>query len=177
MTTRAQLRKAALALPGVEESTHVGMPSFAVRGKGFAAVTEDGQAQLNLPEDEAAEVAQTYDTADTITRGATVIGVRVPLAEINGMALNHWVRRAWFHRAPRRLAAELAGADRADAGSSDFPTGIGRPATRALLGAGITSLNELAQRTRSEVVALHGVGPKAVRLLEQALTEQGRDFS
>ncbi len=39
MTTLAQLRKAALALPETEEGTHFGMVAFSVRGKGFASVT------------------------------------------------------------------------------------------------------------------------------------------
>jgi len=58
-----------------------------------------------------------------------------------------------------------------DAG--ELPTTIGRPATRALTDAGITSLALVVQRPRSELLALHGVGPKAIRLLEEAVVEQG----
>ena len=55
----------------------------------------------------------------------------------------------------------------------DLPTSIGRPATRALTAAGLTSLALVVQRPRSEILALHGVGPRAVRLLEEALAERG----
>jgi hypothetical protein len=54
----------------------------------------------------------------------------------------------------------------------DFPK-IGAPATRALLGAGYTSLRQLAGVSRSELAALHGMGPKALGILQAALEEQG----
>lgn len=49
MTTKAQLRKAALALPETGEDTHFGMLAYSVRGKGFASLTDDGWVQLQLP--------------------------------------------------------------------------------------------------------------------------------
>ncbi|WP_313406563.1 helix-hairpin-helix domain-containing protein [Aeromicrobium sp.] len=55
----------------------------------------------------------------------------------------------------------------------DLPAGIGRPATRALTDAGLTSLALVVQRPQSEIAALHGVGPKAVRLLEEAVVAHG----
>jgi predicted flap endonuclease-1-like 5' DNA nuclease len=54
-----------------------------------------------------------------------------------------------------------------------FPRGIGAPATRALHGAGFTKLEQLAQATEAELMALHGFGPKALRILQAALEEQG----
>lgn len=51
MTRIDQLRRAALALPEVEEATHFGMVAFSIRGKGFAWVTKDGVVQLQLPAD------------------------------------------------------------------------------------------------------------------------------
>jgi hypothetical protein len=54
----------------------------------------------------------------------------------------------------------------------DFPK-ISAPATRALAGAGYTSLEQLAGVPRSELAALHGMGPKALRILEEALRERG----
>ncbi len=56
---------------------------------------------------------------------------------------------------------------------SDLPASIGRPATRALLGAGIHTLDRVAEHSEAELLALHGVGPKAVRLLSEALAERG----
>ncbi len=50
---------------------------------------------------------------------------------------------------------------------------IGGPATRALTGIGIAHLEHLLDRTRDELLATHGVGPKAVRIIEDALAEHG----
>ncbi|MBZ9712414.1 hypothetical protein [Deinococcus multiflagellatus] len=57
--------------------------------------------------------------------------------------------------------------------SEALPTGIGRPATRALTAAGLTTLAAVAQRSERELLALHGVGPRAVQLLRAALAAQG----
>ena len=58
----------------------------------------------------------------------------------------------------------------------DLPP-IGRPANSALLAAGIGSLAEVAACSRSELLAMHGVGPKAIRILEAALDAQGLRFT
>jgi hypothetical protein len=58
----------------------------------------------------------------------------------------------------------------------DLPPGIGRPATAALTLAGHTRLADLATCTEAELLALHGVGPKAVRLLREALAAHGLTF-
>jgi hypothetical protein len=177
MTTLSQLRKAALGLPEVEEGTHFGMVAFSVRGKGFVSVTKDGQVQLTLPgrEIEAAESA--HPSGERIVRGDMPIGFRVPLAGINGKDLNALVRAAWFARAPKKLAAELAAADAGTRPSGcDLPPSIGRPATNALLGAGLSTLQQVSERTEKELLALHGVGPKAVRILSEALAGKGLSF-
>ena len=44
---------------------------------------------------------------------------------------------------------------------------IGKPAAWALHEAGLRTLAQLARRSESEVGALHGVGPKALRLLRE----------
>ncbi len=54
----------------------------------------------------------------------------------------------------------------------DLPK-IGAPATRALASAGYVSLSQLAGVSRRELQQLHGMGPKALRLLEEALAERG----
>jgi hypothetical protein len=54
---------------------------------------------------------------------------------------------------------------------------IGRPATRALAEAGVTRLGEVSRHTERELLALHGVGPKAVRILREALAERGLAFA
>lgn len=64
-----------------------------------------------------------------------------------------------------------------EAFSSEFPPSIGRPANAALVAAGITTLDQLAGMTRRDLLALHGVGPKAVRLLVAELAASGRSLS
>lgn len=174
MTTVTQLRKAALALPESEEGTHFGMAAFSVRGKGFASVTEDGYVQLRLPEDEVEAALVAHPSGERMQRSGRLIGFRVPLAEINGKDLNALVRASWQCRAPKRLAAGHITADSGVApAESDLPAGIGKPATRALLEAGLPTLEQVATRTERELLAMHGVGPKAVRILTEALTERG----
>lgn len=58
----------------------------------------------------------------------------------------------------------------------DLPR-IGRPATGALLDRGVTTLDQVAAMSERELLMLHGVGPRAVRLLREALAEQGRDLT
>ncbi|MCG5471669.1 DNA-binding protein [Micromonospora sp. LAH09] len=58
----------------------------------------------------------------------------------------------------------------------DLPP-IGRPANGALLEAGITTLAQVATHRRRDLLAMHGVGPKAVDLLAAALAEQGLTFA
>lgn len=59
----------------------------------------------------------------------------------------------------------------------DFPSDISGPALRALLNANITKLEHLSKFTEAELSALHGMGPKAVRLLKAAMKERGIKFS
>ena len=50
---------------------------------------------------------------------------------------------------------------------------IGAPATRALALAGYTRLDQLAGVPRASLAALHGVGPRALRILDEALAAHG----
>jgi hypothetical protein len=54
-----------------------------------------------------------------------------------------------------------------------LPRNIGAPATRALAAAGYTQLSQLANVPAVELGKLHGVGPKALRLLQEALKQRG----
>ncbi|MFD9445879.1 hypothetical protein ACFWBR_43980 [Streptomyces sp. NPDC060006] len=174
MTVLAHLRKSALALPEVEEGVRYGRVAFSVRGRGFVSMDDDGHVRLRLPHDEAAAAAAAHPTGELLVLAGNRTGFRVPLADIDGKDLNALVRASWSSRAPKRLAAALAAAESsADDPDGDLPAGIGRPATRALLGAGLTTLELVAQHTKSELLALHGVGPKAVRILSEALERQG----
>ena len=58
----------------------------------------------------------------------------------------------------------------------DLPAAIGRPATRALTQADHSGLGQLTELTEADLVALHGVGPKAVRILRETLAARGLSF-
>lgn len=58
-----------------------------------------------------------------------------------------------------------------------LPPNIGAPATRALTAAGYTELSQLADVPAAELSKLHGVGPKALRLLQEALQAQGNSLA
>jgi len=55
----------------------------------------------------------------------------------------------------------------------DLPTRIGKPAFRALVQAGYTTLAAVSGAREADLLALHGVGPKAIRLLREDLAERG----
>ncbi|GGB03523.1 hypothetical protein ERX37_01250 [Macrococcus hajekii] len=50
---------------------------------------------------------------------------------------------------------------------------IGKPATRALQNHGIESLEQVSKLTEKELLKMHGVGPKAIRILKENLEEVG----
>ena len=54
-----------------------------------------------------------------------------------------------------------------------LPRNIGAPATRALREVGVTTLEQVATRSSTELAAMHGVGPMAITRLRDSLAEQG----
>jgi len=58
---------------------------------------------------------------------------------------------------------------------SDFPK-IGSPATRALEAEGYTQLKQLTKLSEAELSQMHGVGPKAVRILKETMKANGLSF-
>jgi predicted flap endonuclease-1-like 5' DNA nuclease len=53
---------------------------------------------------------------------------------------------------------------------------IGKPATRALAESGVTTLEAVATYSERQLLAIHGIGPKAIRILALALAELGLQF-
>ncbi|SFE69511.1 hypothetical protein SAMN04487969_105160 [Paenibacillus algorifonticola] len=60
--------------------------------------------------------------------------------------------------------------------ASDMPN-VGKPATRALTAAGYVQLEQFTKLTEAEVLKLHGVGPKAIRIIREALAANGQSFA
>lgn len=58
----------------------------------------------------------------------------------------------------------------------DLPNVIGKTAARELSLNGIISLDKVSTHTEKELLAIHGVGPKAIRILREALAEKGLEF-
>jgi predicted flap endonuclease-1-like 5' DNA nuclease len=64
--------------------------------------------------------------------------------------------------------------DRTHPNRAAFPAGIGGPALRALAHAGVRSVDDLTQWTEADLAKLHGMGPKALGVLRDALEASGR---
>lgn len=67
-------------------------------------------------------------------------------------------------------------AEQNDHPQTDFPK-ISNPALRALNAAGYTRLEQLTLVSEAELLRLHGMGPKAIRILREALSAQGLSFA
>jgi DNA-directed RNA polymerase alpha subunit len=57
-----------------------------------------------------------------------------------------------------------------------FPAGVSQPALRALVREGYSALEQLVRVRESDLAKLHGMGPKALRILRDALNKQGLAF-
>lgn len=60
---------------------------------------------------------------------------------------------------------------------SELPSGLSEPARRALAGAGVTTLEDVAALTETELMKLHGMGPKTLQTLRRALAAKGLALS
>ncbi|MGV3484598.1 MAG: DNA-binding protein [Planctomycetaceae bacterium] len=70
----------------------------------------------------------------------------------------------------------LASDRQTDSIKDGFPSGVARPALRALAAAGLTSLAHLTRVSEQDLASLHGMGPKAISLLRAALVAKGLNF-
>ncbi|MBU8917779.1 DNA-binding protein [Bacillus sp. FJAT-29953] len=63
-----------------------------------------------------------------------------------------------------------------DIEKSDLPEKLAKPALRALTGAGIFRLDQLSKLSEAEILKLHGMGPKALGQIREALAVKGISF-
>jgi DNA-directed RNA polymerase alpha subunit len=63
-----------------------------------------------------------------------------------------------------------------DQSKTAFPPKLVKPALRALSGAGLTHLEQLTEISESDLMKLHGMGPKAMQQISDALKENGLSF-
>lgn len=113
----------------------------------------------------------------------------IPLAFILTASYDHhkehhekllaWLQEHGFEKIVRRYIARVSA--QASAGSFNhleyFPPGLSSPARRALSAAGITRLKQLTRVSEAELLNMHGLGPRAVRILDEALAELGLAFA
>lgn len=64
-----------------------------------------------------------------------------------------------------------------EAADEAWPLRPENPARRALRDIGITRVEQLAAHREADLLGLHGVGPKAIRLLRDALERRGLAFA
>jgi hypothetical protein len=63
-----------------------------------------------------------------------------------------------------------------DEAENDLPSGLAKPARRALARAGYTRLEQFSKLSETQVSELHGMGPKAVDVIRDALAAKGQAF-
>nr|WP_263326507.1 DNA-binding protein [Neobacillus sp. Marseille-Q6967] len=59
---------------------------------------------------------------------------------------------------------------------SDLPERLAKPALRALKSAGYLKLEQFTEPKEVEVLKLHGMGPKAIKLIREELSKNGLSF-
>jgi hypothetical protein len=60
--------------------------------------------------------------------------------------------------------------------TTEFPRSIGKVATRELALSGYTRYEHLTQVSKNTLLAIHGVGPKSLNILEEELKKRGLGF-
>ncbi|MBJ8346539.1 hypothetical protein [Antrihabitans sp. YC2-6] len=56
---------------------------------------------------------------------------------------------------------------------TEYPQRLGKTARRVLAEAGYTRYDQLPHVTAKQLLKIHGVGPKAIRILTEELDERG----
>ena len=108
MTTLAQARKLALALPEATEEDHHDMTSFRVRGKIFATAPDDTHLRVMVDEMEIrAPVAENPKACQEFYWGKRLACVVVDLKLANLALVRDLLTDAWIGKAPAKLATEL----------------------------------------------------------------------
>lgn len=61
--------------------------------------------------------------------------------------------------------------------ASDLPTELAKPARRALIQAGYLQLEQISKLSETEILKLHGMGPKALEQIRRSLAANGKSFA
>jgi DNA-directed RNA polymerase alpha subunit len=63
-----------------------------------------------------------------------------------------------------------------EAATTEFPRSIGKIAARELALSGYTRFEHLTQVSKKTLLAIHGVGPKSLNILEEELKKRGLGY-
>jgi hypothetical protein len=171
-----RVRTMGLALPGSEERVSHGEPTFFVGGKVFVMFANnhhrDGRVAIWVPAPPGYQAAKTAERPKVFFV-PPYVGHRgwvgIVLSQINDKDLRFHIQVAWELIAPKKVRAAAQAATAAE----DWPQGIGAPARRALAQAGYTRLDQLNGAPHATLSQLHGMGPKALAVLDAALKAHG----
>lgn len=169
------------ALPGTELSTSWGdRPTWKVDGKGFLLYRAPHKTALDPATGAPFEDLLVVTVADLGAKAAlveadnpffdidhfngypAVLVQTSRLGEIDRDELAEIITEAWACKAPKKLVREYFG-EPADP-FEDLPA----PARRALAAAGITTRDQVDAMADKDLLTLHGIGPKALRLIRGA---------
>jgi hypothetical protein len=105
MITADELRQVVRSLPEAEERETWGHPTFRVRDKMFAAMSDDGhQASVKATkEEQAALIAAAPETFGIPAYVGRHGWVSIQLATVDPTELRELMIEAWRHAAPKRL--------------------------------------------------------------------------
>jgi hypothetical protein len=104
VTTSAEARRLALALPEAVEQDHHGKPSFHVAGKIFATLWDETHMNVMLDEAGVLTAVQARPAAcSELWWGKRLTAVRVALDRVDADTLAELLADAWERRAPGRL--------------------------------------------------------------------------
>ena len=107
MTTADELRRAALSLPEAEERETWGHPTFRVRDKMFATLSDAGRPAVvkTTKDEQIALVAATPETFGVPSYVGRHGWVSIQLATVDPVELRELLVEAWRLTAPKRLVA------------------------------------------------------------------------
>jgi hypothetical protein len=125
MTSTDDIRRRAMALPEVEETSHFlfHVPVWKVRGRTFLGMgKEETTAVFCISEQEADEAAAadpaTYAAVRRQDARRSFLGLQAELCSISPERIRDLAERAWRYQAPKRLVAEH---DRGSSSSRGLP--------------------------------------------------------
>jgi hypothetical protein len=101
----ADVRRAALALPGVVEAPHFKAASFRVGGKIFATLMPEGDVLNVFVAEEQRETALALhpEAVEKLFWGNKAVGLTIFLAKTDQAMLSGLLQQAWHCKAPRSV--------------------------------------------------------------------------